>query len=47
MALMLIAMEDPKMNREMQVQDTVLKDVCACCVNGLGGRKKEYKWNIR
>ena len=47
MALMLNAMEDPKMNREMQVQDTVLKDVCACCVNGLGGRKKEYKWNIR
>lgn len=39
-------MEDPKMNREMQVQDTVAKAFCACCVDGLGGRKKEYKQNI-
>lgn len=44
---MLNAMEDPKMSREMQVQDTVLKDSCACCVNDLGGWKKEYKQNIQ
>lgn len=47
MAVMLNAMEDPKKNREMQVQDTVLKDSCACYMHDLGGWKKQYKWNIQ